>query len=664
MISRRKFLEQAAATAVGAALCAAPLSALASCSRRRGTGQRFAKKVIVLGMDGMDPVLVKRFVAEGRMPTFAKIMNRGSFGPLSTTMPPQSPVAWASFITGTNPGGHGIFDFIHRDPQTFTPFLSTSRSFDSSTSLPLGSWQLPLRSGRIELQRMGTPFWSLLEEAGIPSMVFRIPANFPMVPSEGKMISGMGTPDLLGTYGTFTFFSEAVHKGPEDIAGGRVVQLRVKEHQSRANLKGPRNPLRKAGEEAEIELAFIRDPVEQVVTIRVQDELQVLKKGEWSSWIPLRFEYLPHLMSSSGMVRLFIKDVHPQLQIYCSPINIDPLDAAVPIGSPSGYAQEVAQHIGRFYTQGFPADTKALSSLVLSDDEYLSQSAMVLEDSMRALDYGLSRFDEGFFFFYFSSTDQDSHMLMRNMDPQHPLYDPRASAEVKNAIASLYGRMDEALARTLSKVDDQTLLFVISDHGFAPFYREFHLNNWLVEQGFMKLTQPEKMQDMRFFEYVDWDKTQAYALGINGLYLNRSGREKKGEVKAQEAAAIKRRLQKGLSELRDPQNGKQVVLAAYDSSDIYQGPFLDLAPDIVIGYQSGYRSSDQAAFGKFRGSIIGDRTDKWASDHCMDPSVVPGILLMNRECRNPNPGIWDMAATILAAFGLKPLPQMSKGVLV
>ena len=655
MINRRKFLKTAAAAA-GTAFAASSLGVLSSCRKHTAVNSRFANKVIVLGMDGMDPALVRRFVAEGRMPNFARLMEKGHFGPLATTMPPQSPVAWASFITGTGPGGHGIYDFIHRDPISFSPFLSTSRSYDAGSSLPLGSWKLPLKSGRVELERKGTAFWTVLEEAGIPATVYRIPANYPVVPSATKMISGMGTPDLLGTYGTFTFFTEQPGKVPADMPGGRVVPLRLKDNQATAVLEGPANPLRSDSSESKAEISFRRDPLNAAVVVEIQGQQLLLQQGEWSDWVPVRFDYLPHLMSSGGMFRLMVKQVHPQLEVYCSPINIDPMDAAVPIESPSGHAAELAQHIGRFYTQGFPCDTKALSSLVLSDDEYLAQSRLVLEDSLKAFDYGLSRFDEGFFFFYFSSTDQDSHMLLRALEREHPQYDERMSPGVKNAIADLYSEMDKVLAQTLSKIDSQTLLFVISDHGFGPFYREVHLNNWLVEKGYMVLTHPKKMKESRFFDYVDWSKTQAYALGINGLYLNLAGRERKGMLRAGEAEALKQQLQKDLQQLKDPKNGKQAVLAAYDSSRLYQGPFRELAPDIVVGYASGYRSSDQAAFGKFGDSIIGDRTDKWASDHCIDHSAVPGIVLMNRECRNPQPGIWDMASTILTAFGQE-LPQ-------
>src|SRR5262249_35622115 len=151
-----------------------------------------SQRVIILGMDGMDPNLLKRFVAAGLMPNFQRFIEKWHFGNLQTTMPPQSPVAWSSFITGTNPGGHGIFDFIHRDAKTFTPYLSTSRSTEGKESIKLGNWRIPLEGGHMELLRRSRPFWSHLRELDVPSTIFQIPANFPVGDSSANAISGMG----------------------------------------------------------------------------------------------------------------------------------------------------------------------------------------------------------------------------------------------------------------------------------------------------------------------------------------------------------------------------------------------------------------------------------------------------------------------------------------
>lgn len=652
--SRREFVKRSSAAAATLAFAGAlPVRSILPGSRGPFLRDNsVANRFIILGMDGMDPGLVRQFVAEGILPTFEKLLQTNHFGPLRTTMPPQSPVAWSSFITGTNPGGHGIFDFIHRDPVAFAPYLSTSRSFGANHSLDVGKWSLPIGSGHVDLMRKGRPFWSYLEERDIPAVVHQIPANFPVLESPTKAVSGMGTPDLLGTYGTFTYFTEAHVEQTEEFSAGRVVRLRLMDHSVKTKLGGPKNSFRNDGADTETEITFTRDPQAQLVSISVQGQTLLLKKGEWTDWVPLRFEYVPHVMTAPGMVRFFVKDVHPKLKIYCSPINVDPMEPALPIVSPPSYGQELARNIGRFYTQGLPADTKALSLKVLEDEEFFAQAKLVLEESMRGLEYGLKQFKEGVFFHYFSSIDQCSHMLMRGMDVNHPQYNPNASPEIKNAIRYLYRRMDDALAETLKYVDSRTVLVALSDHGFSKFYREFHLSTWLVQQGYTVLTDPSKMEESNFFDYVDWSKTKAYAIGFNGIYLNRSGREKNGVVSEQEAQAIKAEIIQKLPAVKDPKTGAQVIVAAYDSKDIYSGSFTALAPDVVVGYQAGYRVSDEAALGKFKRDIVGDRTDKWSADHCIDQSVVPGILLMNRECVQPAPGIWDLAPTILKAFSI------------
>ncbi len=655
MITRRKLVKSAVVGlgGVAAAQRFGSRPAFASSAGLGGKGR--ARKAIVLGMDGVDPNLVRRFVAEGKLPTFKKLIERGHFGPLQTTMPPQSPVAWSSFISGTNPGGNGIFDFIHRDPSSFSPYLSTSRSYPGTSKLSLGSWNIPLSSGRVELMRHGANIWTPFDEAGIPATIFQIPGNFPVVGKSTRMISGMGTPDLIGGYGTFTYYTDTFVKDADTFTGGRVVRVRMIDHHVKTVLSGPANAFHAGEESTEIELDIHRDPSEPILKIEIQGQQIILRQGEWSSWVPLTFSFVPHLFSTSGMVRFYAKEVHPKLKIYVSPVNIDPMDAALPISNPVSYSAEVADAVGRFHTQGLPADTKGLAHGVLSNDEFLAQSKQVLYESERNFQYELARFTEGLLFFYFSSVDQNCHMMWRNMDPTHPLYEPNASDEAKGAVEFFYQRMDEMLRLALEKVDNDTLLMAISDHGFCPFVREFHLSTWLVQQGYTAVTDPNKYEESQFYDYVDWDKTKAYALGINGIYLNLKGRENRGILTPEEGQNIKREIIAKLHLVTDPLNGKRVILNAYDSEQIYSGPFTALAPDIMVGYDRGYRISDEAVLGKFPRGIVGDRVDKWSADHCMDPSVVPGILLTNWRCTGSSPGLWDMAPSILKAFGL-PVP--------
>jgi predicted AlkP superfamily phosphohydrolase/phosphomutase len=612
----------------------------------------------------MDPGLTRRFISEGIMPNFQRLIGLGKFGELQTTMPPHSPVAWSSFITGCNPGGHGIYDFIHRDPRSFTPYMSTSRSYDSGSEFKVGPWTIPLSSGRVELMRRGPAFWNVLAEHDIPSTILQIPANFPVSDRDDiRALSGMGTPDLLGSYGTCSFITDSLVDNAALLTGTRVIKVSAQNHTFSGALEGPKNSLRADRQASTVNFTIKRDPYESVVKITIDNHTVILKQGEWSDWLPLSFPLMPMFASVNGMVRLYLKEAHPRLKLYVSPINIDPLEPSLPICSPAGYSKELSQAVGRFYTQGFPADQKALSEGILSDDEYLTQAHLVLDESMRLFEHQLADFREGVFFFYFSSIDQNCHMLLRTMDPSHPLYNPKASDRVKGAVRGFYQRMDYALGRALERVDSSTTIYALSDHGFAPFTREFNLNTWLYKNGYLALTDESKLGQGEFFEHVDWSRTQAYGLGINGLYINVEGRDKFGSVKPEHAGKLAREITTRLGQVVDPDNGARMITAGYHASEIYKGPFVDLAPDILVGYQRGYRSSDETVLGKVPHELVGDRTNLWSADHCMDPAVVPGMLVSNRGWSKERPGLWDMAPTILERFGVaRPSEMDGEGI--
>lgn len=498
-----------------------------------------------------------------------------------------------------------------------------------------------------------------MDEHDIPAVLFKMPSNYPPVASKSKSISGMGTPDILGTYGTFSYYTDNPPANADKFSGGKVYPVNVMDNRVNANLVGPPNSLRKDGESLKIQFTVYRDRTNAVAKIVVQNQEILLNQGEWSEWIHIKFEVLPYLQSLTGICRFYLKEVHPTFKLYVTPINIDPKEPAIPI-STNNYAQELYDELGPFYTQGFPEDTKALTFGVFSDDEYLVQAKMVLCERRRIFEHELNKFTDGLFFFYFSSIDQDSHMLLRMMDKNNPLYDPNASPDVKNAIRFLYQQIDEVLAQTLAKVDDHTTLMILSDHGFAPLYREFHLSTWLVKNGFTALLDPSRKDEGEFYDNVDWKKTRAYALGLNGLYLNLRDREFDGVVDPFEAPKLIDEIKQKLESARDPKNHNKIVRHAYKPSEAYFGDQLTQAPDLIIGYEPGYRISDSATLGKFPQQTIEDRKDKWSSDHCMDPSSVPGVLFSNKQIKAKNPALEDLAAAILGEFKIEAPREMSK----
>ena len=611
------------------------------------------QRLIILGIDGMDPQLLHRFMREGKMPNFAKLEAQGDFRQLTTSIPPQSPVAWSNLITGMNAGGHGIFDFIHRDPKTLRLYFSASRVEGPKHAIHLGSWAIPLGGGSAEQLRKGVAFWQLLDQHGVPNTIFRIPSNFPPVPAKGKTLSGMGTPDLRGTYGTFSFYTDDPAAVAGAVEGGQVIPVQVENSRVAANLIGPDNSFRKGSPAAEEPFSVAVDPLESVAKVTVQGREFVLREGEWSDWIRVEFQLIPFFANVKGMCRFYFKQAHPRFQLYVSPINIDPADPALPISTPSSYSRFLTDEAGEFHTQGIAEDTKALSDGVLDDDEYLRQARTVLAEHRRIFDAEFPRFNRGVFFFYFSSLDLNSHMFWRLMDPKHPEYDATLAAQNGSAIEDFYEQMDQVLGEVLPRLDDHTTLLVLSDHGFAPYYRSFNLNTWLLDNGYIKLKNDASRNSSEPFANVDWTQTRAYGLGLNGLYINLRGRESNGIVEPGTAAdSLMAEIRAKLLAVQDPKAKLPVITRVDLASEAYQGSYAREGPDLIVGYNRGYRAGWQTILGAFPPEEIEDNTNPWSGDHCMDYTLVPGVLLSNRKIAAEAPALTDIAPTILAEFGI------------
>ena len=625
---------------------------LPSCRSARA-GSETGRRLIILGIDGMDPQLLHRFISEGKLPNFAKLEAQGDFRPLTTSIPPQSPVAWSNLITGMNAGGHGIFDFIHRDPKTLSLYFSASKVEGPKHAIHLGAWSIPLGGGSAEQLRQGVAFWQILDQHGIPNTIFRIPSNFPPVPTKGTTLSGMGTPDLRGTYGTFSFYTDDPMATPGAVEGGQVIPVQVENHRVTTSLIGPENSFLRGNPAATEPFSVAVDPVESVVKISLQDQEFVLREGEWSNWIRAEFQLVPFFADVKGMCRFYLKQAHPRFQLYVSPINMDPADPALPISTPSSYSRLLTDEAGEFHTQGIAEDTKALSDGVLDDKEYLQQARTVLAEHRRIFDAEFPKFSQGLFFFYFSSLDLNSHMFWRLMDPRHPEYDATLADQNGSAIADFYQQMDQVLGEVLPRIDDRTLLLVVSDHGFAPYYRSFNLNTWLLNNGYIKRKNNDTPDSSEPFASVDWTQTRAYGLGLNGLYLNLRGRERNGIVDpGTQADRLTAELRAKLLSVQDPASKQQVITRIDVASEAYQGPYARSGPDMLVGYNRGYRAGWQTILGAFPSEEIEDNSNPWSGDHCMDYTLVPGVLLSNRKISASMPALTDIAPTILAEFGI------------
>lgn len=623
-----------------------------------------ANKVLILGLDGLDFHLLQVFMQAGKLPNFQRLRAEGDFRPLRTSIPPQSPVAWSNFITGLNPGGHAIFDFVHRDPKRYMPEFSATVTKESTKTVTLGNWVLPLSGGRIELGRKGKAFWQYLEDHDIPATVFKMPSNYPPAATRQRTLSGMGTPDILGTYGIFNYYTTESTRLNEDIGGGRVHQIFLDGNRVEAQLPGPTNTFKKDRSGSFIDFQIDIDAEHPVAKITLQGQEFILKEGEWSPWKRVRFGMIP-TQSVRGICLFYLKQVRPEFKLYVSPVNIDPGKAALPISTPKSYCEELEKMFGPFHTKGLPADTSALDNGILDEKEFLEQDDRVLSERKAMFEYELNRFDSGLLFYYVSSTDQRQHMFWRLIDRDHPQYNPDLAERFGKVIEGIYIQADRILGRALKKIDKSTTLLVMSDHGFTSFRRSFNLNTWLKESGFHSLINPWKQGQDPLFLNTDWSRTKAYAMGLNGLYINQRNREAEGIVPAgAEKKNLIHDIARKLEAFIDPETGERPVLKAYIARDIYTGPHVEEAPDIIVGYNRNYRASWGTPLGRVPRKIIEDNTEKWSGDHCMDPSIIPGILFANRKVRAEAPALHDLTPTLLSLFGIaKPQDMVGDSIL-
>lgn len=637
---RLSHVEQAFGVHALILLAAASLVITTACATAPPRDNAHGKRVIVLGIDGMDPGFVEQHWAD--LPNLNRLHQKGTFDRLATTTPPQSPVAWSTFITGMKPEETGIFDFVQRDPDTLLPRSSLGESVTGGFSLPLGPYLLPLTHGHVETFRQGTPFWKTLEQHGIPTTILRMPTNYPPLKTKGgHALSGMGTPDLRGTFGEFSYYTDDPAHKPGAVSGGDIIRVNLTDGHAALRVQGPANPLRKDHAPTYVNVDAYVDATEPVARFDIGDRQWVLKQGEWSPWIRVHFPLIPWLQSAAGMFRIYVKQLHPRFEVYISPVNIDPSHPQLTITQPAAYSRQLDRAIGPFYTQGMPFDTAAYRQHVFNRSEYEEQSRQVSDELLKVLRYGIEHFHDGVLFFHFFGVDQNSHMLLGKYDQD---------------LLKTYKLVDQTVGWVEKHAPDATLI-VMSDHGFTRFDRAVNLNTWLYKQGFLALN-PGTHSGGEFFENVDWSRTKAYAIGLNSLYVNQLDRERYGIVApGEETRTLLKDIQRRLESFRDPLNGNPVV---YQAALPFgpDGATSDYAPDMIVGYYPGYRVSWETALGGTPLQLIVNNTDEWRADHCIAPEFVPGTLITNRPVKLADPHLYDITVTLLSEFGIPKPAQM------
>ena len=625
--------------------------------RRRRLGIRGkAERVVVVGLDGLDPERVRTLMAAGRLPALKELSDRGSFTELGTTLPPISPVAWSTFMTGVNPGKHNIFDFLNRDLRTYLPELSSARV----TSGSRWDWLAPLglSRGPVRLLRKSQPFWKVLGDHGIFSTILRVPITFPPERFHGLSLSAMCTPDLRGTQGTYTLYST---DAAECVAapGGMRVPVQLEGNRISAALAGPPGPGGTAAADLEVPLRLEIDRESGTGVLRICGQTVTLKRKEYSPWMRLTFR--AGLFSRvRGICRFRLEQTQPHVRLYVTPVNIDPERPALPIAHPLYYSIYLARLHDSFATLGLAEDTWALNTGAIDEDAFLEQTYSIHAEREAMFFEALRRTRRGLCACVFDASDRIQHMFYRFSTPDHPCRAATDDPRHATVIDAMYERMDQLVRRVQQAIDPQTVLVVLSDHGFCDFSRCVHLNAWLREEGYLALEPNATGGD--YLAGVDWSRTRAYAFGLAGIYLNQAGRETGGIVPPGESAsALRTEIAARLRSLTDPRHGgRPAIREVHDARQAYSGPYAGNGPDLVVGYHPGYRASWETAVGRTDGEVLSDNTRRWSGDHCVDPSAVPGVLFCNRRLRDAPAAIADLAPTILDLFGV-PVPAYMDG---
>jgi predicted AlkP superfamily phosphohydrolase/phosphomutase len=669
---------------------------------------------VILGFDGVDARIVEQMMAAGRLPNLAALKGRGGYSPLTPTVPAQTPVSWATFTTGLDPGGHEIFDFLKRNPADRVPTFAVAEEttapllFGRSNPLLLGlaaallfwiaglavflrrrrlalflvldtlgtlagvgvffavrAW-LPDERPAVRNNRRGEPFWTV---AGArPATVMRMPVTFPPDAfRDGRLLSGLGVPDLSGRIGKPAYYTSDPFFAPREGNDFSIELVRLESNVGTiaTRLVGP--PGKPFGREGAIELPMTLtvSSARDRVTVEVGGAKVTLGAGEWSDWVSTPFRVNP-LITVHGYARFLLAKVNPEVALYVSPIQFDPerLPPGFAISSPAGFAKDLLSRFGRYKTMGWAIDTWSMQSGTLTEEEFLQDVAKTVEQDRRMLAALLAEKARRLLFHYFEFTDRIGHVFWRLRDPQHPAYDAALAARYGDAVEKSYETMDAIVGETSKTLAPGDVLLVLSDHGFASWRRSVNYNTWLVQNGFLVLkggVQRKSLEALfgrgQFWESVDWSKSRAYSMGFGDFYVNLRGREADGIVApGADYESVRAEIAKRLLELTDPKTGERVVSRVFRREDVYRRFDPKLIPDLIASNRAGYRVSWQSTLGVPTEELLEDNRDVWSGDHCsLDPDLVRGVFFASKAFRaDPTPGIADVTASVRALLGAAP----------
>ena len=613
------------------------------------------RRVVIVGLDGLEPSLTEKYLADGDLPNLAKLKEQGSYQRLGTSCPPLSPVAWSSFATGSNPGKHNIFDFISRDPQSYQPTMSSVRIREPKRKIQLGKYVIPLSRPEITSLRKSKPFWTILGESRIFSAVLRVPITFPPDKFSGVQLAAMCVPDLLGTQGTFSYYSDHGTEGAthDSDAGGQRIIVERHGKEVRSYLKGPTNSLLAEAPELRLPFRVLEGRNGAAATLKIGGQRVKLPPNEFTPWLRVSFAAAPGF-KVHGICKFYLKNFGNSFEMYCTSVQIDPDKPVMPISHPTVYSSYLARQQDAFATLGLAEDTWSLSEGLMDEDAFLRQAYDIHEEREAMFFDSLNKVRSGMVVCVFDGPDRIQHMFWRFLEKDHPALRGQENSH-NDAIREMYTRMDRLVGQTMERLGKDTTLIVMSDHGFTSFRRGVDLNAWLLQEGFLFLKEGAQSSNQIYLKDVDWTKTRAYAIGLAGIFVNESGRESQGIVSpGTDKQQLVKEMAGLLTGITDPESGDVAIHEAMPREQVYRGPYTEAAPDIIVGYCPGYRVSWDAAVGKTSGAVFSDNKKAWSGDHCIHPDLVPGVLFTSTQLAEGRPAkIVDIAPTTLELLGIE-----------
>jgi predicted AlkP superfamily phosphohydrolase/phosphomutase len=573
-------------------------------------------RTLIIGLDAFDPAIFEHLLSEGKMPHLSKFVEADGYSRFSVVSPPQSEVSWSSIATGLNPGGHGIFDFVHRDPASYGLQVSL---LPTRTSL-LGTQFIP--------PHQATTIFDETVNDGYPATSLWWPATFPArLASPVRTIPGLGAPDIFGRLGVGFFFSTMHDLAQENRKTSIGALVRKPNGGYGGELEGPSQKtlsgVKRASLEFELEMVD-----SNAAHLTISQQRIDLKLGQWSPIFELGFK-AGFGVSIRAITRAILVKANSEPELYLLPLQAHPLQAPWPFATPKGFVQDLWTTCGPFLTLGWPQDTTALEEGIITDEQFLTLCEQICTGRELALMHLIGSFKEGLLACVFDSLDRLQHMFWKDRKDILESWYIRLDA--------LVGRVEEKIASTQGKENPR--LLIVSDHGFGEFNYKVHLNRWLVNHGYLMAKETGEAGDLKG---VDWKKSQAYALGLNSLYLNLEGREIQGVVTFESKTELIRKLCSDLKNWNEP-DGQPVVRGVLTQVEAFQGPLAEYGPDLVIGYHTKYRASAETGLGQWKAEEIEVNRDHWGGDHCFDAREVPGVLFSSDGLHNlPNPCYSDI----------------------